>query len=115
MKKAVAVCVVMAMAVLSASISLYAGDAKQFADKHKAAGAECASCHGKDVKEVIPNKNCLACHESYEKLGEQTKDMHLNPHKSPHFLDVECTSCHDSHKSINIFCQGCHGPITRNK
>ncbi len=105
----------MAMVVLTAGASLYAGDAKQFQDKHKAAGVQCASCHGNNTKAIIPNQNCLACHDSYQKLGEQTKDMHINPHKSPHFMDLECTSCHASHTAIKNFCQDCHGPIARKR
>jgi len=107
---------IVAMAVLSAGINLYAKDTKPLlADKHKAAGIECVSCHGKNVKDIVTNQSCLACHGSFEKLGEQTKDMHLNPHKSPHFLDLDCSSCHDGHKPLKNFCQDCHGPIQRHK
>ncbi|KAA0887965.1 cytochrome c3 family protein [Oryzomonas rubra] len=116
MKKTVAVGVIMAMAVLSASISLYAGDKKMsLADKHKSEGVACVSCHGKDVNEIVPNQNCLACHESFEKIAERTKDMPINPHKSAHFIDLECSTCHDGHKDGTVFCQSCHGPITRHK
>jgi len=59
--------------------------------------------------------SCLKCHESYAKLGEQTKDMHFNPHKSPHFMDPDCISCHIGHRADVNFCQDCHGPISRKK
>ncbi len=87
--------------------------ATEFGKTHKDAGVECVSCHGQDKKAVIPNQNCLTCHESYDALAEQTKDMHLNPHWSPHFLNLECTSCHQGHKTLDNFCQKCHGPIKR--
>lgn len=83
------------------------------ADKHKASGVECADCHGKNVKEVIPNDNCLACHESYAVLAQRTEDMHLNPHNSPHYYNLECVACHQGHKPMVNFCQDCHGPISR--
>jgi len=116
MKKMLSVSLVAAVAALSLSINLYAGDSSQLmADKHKAIGAECSSCHGRDVKDVVANEKCLECHGSYDQLAEKTKDMHLNPHKNPHFLDVECAACHQGHKSMNVFCQNCHGPIIRHQ
>lgn len=76
-------------------------------------GVKCANCHGSDTKAAITNDTCLTCHVSYEKLGEQTKDMHLNVHMSPHFENLECTACHTSHNETTPFCQDCHGPIVR--
>ncbi|WP_052074617.1 cytochrome c3 family protein [Shewanella mangrovi] len=80
---------------------------------HLQQGIKCASCHGNDVKAAIKNDTCLSCHGSYEKLGQQTKDMHLNVHQSPHFEHLECTACHTSHDQTTAFCQDCHGPIVR--
>ena len=85
------------------------------ADRHKAAGIVCAGCHGEDREALIRNPACLGCHESFEKLAARTKDMHVNPHRSPHFKDLECTSCHMGHKADVNFCQDCHGPISRKK
>ena len=82
-------------------------------EHHLKQGIKCASCHGSDVKAVISNDSCLKCHGSYDKLADQTKDMHINVHKSPHFKDLECTSCHTSHNETTAFCQDCHGPIVR--
>ncbi|QEM67691.1 cytochrome c3 family protein [Geobacter sp. FeAm09] len=116
MKKMLSASLVAAVAALSFSINLYAGDSGQFmADKHKAIGAQCSSCHGGDTKSVVANGKCLACHGSYDQLAEKTKDMHLNPHKNPHFLDIECAACHSGHKPLDAFCQNCHGPLTRHK
>lgn len=108
-----AVAVASLLLAVSAGLIHAAETKSDLAETHKAGGGQCASCHGQDVKEIIPSKNCFVCHDSYEKLGEQTKDMHLNPHKSPHFLDLDCTSCHQGHKAFVNFCQDCHGPITR--
>ncbi len=96
--------------LLAGSQGCFAAD---FATVHKQAGVDCASCHGQDRQALISNGNCLNCHDSFEALGELTKDMHLNPHLSPHFLNLECTSCHQGHKELNNFCQQCHGPIER--
>ncbi len=92
-----------------------AAHAASVADRHKPAGTQCADCHGKDTNRIVPNSACLKCHESYAKLGEQTKDMHFNPHKSPHFMDPDCISCHIGHRADVNFCQDCHGPISRKK
>ncbi len=113
MKRKVVVSLIMAVIMMTTAGSLYAGEALVLADQHKAEGIECAACHGHDVKAIIPNESCLECHVSYEDLGEQTKDMHLNPHQSPHFIDLECTSCHQGHETLNNLCQQCHGPISR--
>ncbi|WP_428847817.1 cytochrome c3 family protein [Shewanella abyssi] len=80
---------------------------------HKDQSIECTSCHEDNKKAIIPNERCLSCHESYTEISKQTSDMHLNPHMSPHFLDVDCTSCHQGHKVIKNFCQDCHGPVAR--
>lgn len=98
------------ISMLTLSSPLYAYNFKQ---THKQQGVECKSCHGNDKKQIIPNEKCQACHESYTEISKKTNDMHLNPHMSPHFLDVECTSCHQGHKVLNNFCQDCHGPVTR--
>ena len=81
--------------------------------RHKAEGVECASCHGDDNEAIVVNATCLECHNSYEELAGRTEDMHLNPHKNPHFLDLDCTSCHIGHRANQNFCQDCHGPIKR--
>ena len=117
MKKKVEVVVIMAMVILSAGMNLYAAETGRplLADKHKAAGIECVSCHGNDVTDMVSNRSCLVCHSSFEKLAERTSDMHINPHRSIHFMDYECAACHHGHKPLNNFCQNCHGPIVRHK
>jgi len=122
------VCIAAALMVVSFAVRSQAGPAKAgnatgapsasgafLADRHEAAGIGCAECHGKDREALIPNRVCLACHESFEKLAARTEDMRLNPHRSPHFKDLECTSCHVGHKSDANFCRDCHGPISRKK
>lgn len=117
MKKKIAVCVVMTMAVLSAGMNLYAAEVNKpmLADKHEAEGIECVSCHGNDDSNMVSNQSCLECHGSFEELAEQTIDMHINPHRSIHFMDYMCAACHQEHKPLNNFCQNCHGPIVRHK
>ncbi len=100
------------ISMLTLSNPLYAYNFKQ---THKQQGVECKSCHGNDKKAIIPNETCLACHGSFAELSEKTADMHRNPHMGPHFLDVECTSCHQGHDVIYNLCQDCHGPISRHE
>lgn len=101
------------------SVQIYAAKSYQLQPGHD--GMECVDCHGKEEKkispkdEVIGNETCLSCHESFEAVGELTKDMHQNPHLSAHFYELECSSCHMEHKAIQNFCVDCHGPISRNK
>jgi hypothetical protein len=119
-------CAVFALTIVSSAVPAQARPSKasgaaavsaaaSLADGHKAQGVGCADCHGKDQDALVPNRTCFGCHESFEKLAGRTKDMKINPHRSPHFMDLECTSCHVGHKADVNFCQDCHGPITRKK
>jgi hypothetical protein len=86
--------------------SLATGELKQ---KHAPFGVRCADCHGADMSfaEVPPTAQCLACHESYEALAEQTAGLIPNPHHS-HMGDVTCTSCHSEHFESRMSCNQCH-------
>ena len=110
MKKNMIAWIFIALALLGQSCP---AGATAFLKTHKEVGVSCKDCHGQNKKDLIANTSCLACHESFEALGEQTSDMHLNPHLSPHFMDLECTSCHQGHEKLDNFCQQCHGPISR--
>lgn len=103
------------IALLWGATLLSAAETGGIAEMHEAAGIECVSCHGDNDQAIISNSTCLECHDSFEDIAQQTEDMHLNPHKSPHFLNLDCTSCHDGHKVARNFCQDCHGPIVRKK
>ncbi len=105
-----------AFMLLTAAYSAAASDKLAgIAQKHTDQGIECASCHQQDNNKMIANTTCLECHDSFATIAEQTSGMHLNPHQSPHFLNLECTSCHVGHKADVNFCQDCHGPIKRHK
>ena len=78
-------------------------------------GVKCNACHKSNVNDYVNNDQCLKCHKSYDALAEKTKDMEINVHQSAHFKNLECTSCHTSHTELKVFCEDCHGPITRDK
>ncbi|WP_168205913.1 cytochrome c3 family protein [Geobacter sp. FeAm09] len=77
------------------------------ADRHKTYGVTCKDCHGDQDKKNFNYKQCLACHDSYQKVAERTKKREFNPHKS-HYDDVECNACHHGHKVDENFCATCH-------
>lgn len=84
------------------------------ADTHKANGVSCEDCHGKGPKKALEMEKCLECHESYAKVAERTKGLKPNPHDS-HLLELDCTSCHHSHKAFELYCNTCHGDMTFEK
>jgi fumarate reductase flavoprotein subunit len=77
------------------------------AERHKAYGVKCEDCHGSKDKKQFDHKQCLSCHESYEKVAERTKKLARNPHKS-HYGEIECNACHHGHKADEYLCAQCH-------
>ena len=106
---------------------------------HAQAGyGDCVNCHDAEtLKEThknatgapansiplrLPQSTCLACHGTYEKLAELTKDStayetpegtYVNPHVPPsdtHEQNVECYNCHKIHRDYDLqgYCNQCH-------
>ena len=63
---------------------------------------------------------CFQCHEhgSYDQISWRTMDMGVsdqqakghdaNPHRSPHYAELECNVCHQVHTPSTLFCWECH-------
>lgn len=74
--------------------------------------ADCAACHpstqvSDSEKEI--DKNCQACHGTYEALGK--KDLAAGRKISPHagHLSIDsCTTCHSGHEASFAYCNNCH-------
>lgn len=86
---------------------------KFIAASHAGNDISCSSCHDDDMFEIgteIDNETCFSCHESYEALAEQTKNIVVpeqNPHKS-HLGEMDCTVCHHVHSRSRSYCLQCH-------
>lgn len=88
-------------------------------DKHMAAGLNCASCHGASAPtKAAAATTCLTCHKPDSTgrfAGSGAKPyafdggvtMTFNVHQ-PHFLEIQCTSCHKIHAASVNFCNQCH-------
>lgn len=80
---------------------------------HEKLGFTCKNCHKqsnpKDYKALSTNE-CLSCHKSYEKLSETSGHLGYdnNIHASPHYPNMDCNTCHKSHKSSQNYCVMCH-------
>lgn len=78
------------------------------ADRHAARGAACETCHvAKDGNAPVRKEACLACHGSYDKMAERTKDAVPNPHFN-HYGERDCSTCHKGHQKSVLSCNGCH-------
>lgn len=55
----------------------------------------------------FPKEECLKCHRSYESLAQRTSDLDPNPHES-HLGEVDCSICHKSHTTSEVYCNQCH-------
>ena len=108
------------------------------AASHAKNGVTCLDCHEKtldqQVSELVTyihqdyrdplrrrqfdNSMCLNCHmeenqhQSYEAIATRTADWlveyNRNPHDPPHYEDLECSTCHRSHRESEILCADCH-------
>jgi fumarate reductase flavoprotein subunit len=79
------------------------------ADRHRARGLECASCHGGGEKKPVGGAQCLTCHESIEEVAKKTADIEPNPHDNHETVGgLDCTDCHKGHKQDVVLCRQCH-------
>jgi hypothetical protein len=87
------------------------------ADKHKAAGLQCADCHGDAPKSNINQTACLKCHDSMQAVAKRTADMSPNPHDNHRASVTACLQCHHGHKRDEVSCTECHFDVElkRNK
>jgi hypothetical protein len=77
---------------------------KLLADKHKAAGIECASCHKETPPAAeAPKDVCLTCHENYKDQAAS----YIDPHNA-HTEFTRCSDCHHVHKKSENQCLQCH-------
>jgi len=63
---------------------------------------------------------CFQCHEhgSYDQIAWRTMDLGVadqqskghegNPHRSPHYTNLECNNCHQVHEASTLMCWECH-------
>lgn len=84
------------------------------ADRHKTAGLTCEDCHGSGIKQAVGGEKCLGCHESYQKVAQRTARLKPNPHDN-HLIDLECTKCHQGHKTQENYCNTCHSDLVFEK
>lgn len=101
--------VMSAIVGLAISTGSFAAD-KPLADRHSHYGAQCATCHANNMPATgtrVKNEACLACHGSYEKLAEKTKNDEPNPHRT-HLGNVRCSDCHSGHGTPRLICNDCH-------
>ncbi len=90
------------------SSMLSADSAKLLADRHKAAGIECNSCHKETPpKEAVKTEVCTGCHGDYDALAKRSEKVEPNPHES-HEGKIECGMCHHSHRVSDNYCSRCH-------
>lgn len=95
---------------------------------HQDANVGCKDCHHADLSKMVgeaityvkgdyqdPMREtelskdvCLTCHRSYKAVREQTDYLTPNPHESPHDANMECTTCHNSHRKSEVLCDQCH-------
>jgi len=120
MKKIFCLAAVAALLVIGAAISQEVQETQgktTTADRHKDRGLTCAVCHNGETepKAAASPKSCLMCknHDSWHTVTERTnadKGFKFNPHHN-HILemnDLECTQCHQAHKSDTVVCYNCH-------
>ncbi|QIZ78682.1 cytochrome c3 family protein [Ferrimonas lipolytica] len=79
------------------------------AHSHTLNGLSCNDCHQTEG-DYPSNEQCFECHESYQKIAEQTAFLgHMNPHDSPHYQDTQtCDTCHYVHDKSEDLCLECH-------
>lgn len=77
---------------------------------HILKGISCGDCHdGPKEAKPLSTAECLACHNSSEKVAEKTGARDPNPHNSPHYgTTLDCDLCHRQHGKSENFCAQCH-------
>jgi hypothetical protein len=74
------------------------------ADKHKAAGVECADCHKETPPATeAPTAVCMTCHADYKDKASSSIDPH-----NAHMTYERCGDCHHGHKESENQCMSCH-------
>ena len=79
---------------------------------HLAAGVSCEDCHGaRQPFKGLATEQCRTCHGGPEKMEALTRDLHMNPHSSPHYgNEMDCDMCHHQHRTSENVCHECHDP-----
>ena len=94
--------------LLSRSHFTWAAQAVLLGDKHKNFGIQCDGCHKESPPQnKVPTAVCQGCHGDYKTLAERTQKVEPNPHMS-HEGELECETCHHSHKPSEDHCDSCH-------
>ncbi len=80
---------------------------------HDELGFDCKTCHGDGPEEnykALSTKDCFSCHKDYEALAKRTGDLGYddNIHASPHYPEMDCNTCHSTHKKSTNYCVMCH-------
>ena len=100
-------------AVLTVCFGLFAASlvlaqpSMQLPEYHK--NVPCQACHFEGMNVPPSNKQCLACHGSFDELVKKTEHYSLNPHMSPHWgKNINCVACHKQHNEPQVYCAACH-------
>jgi len=64
----------------------------------------------------FPVEFCFDCHEpnehtGYEEVIQRTEGLEINPHDSHLVGEMECATCHKTHRPSEDYCAQCHGPV----
>jgi fumarate reductase flavoprotein subunit len=98
-------------AALLAAALFAAGTASAtpLADRHKAKGLDCLSCHVTKPEPFaeVPRANCLKCHPETLIVSKYADLKDRNPHKN-HLGEVDCNICHRGHDESLVYCDQCH-------
>lgn len=77
---------------------------------------DCTVCHtaenavGGNAFVVPDDKQCMACHGSYDALAKKSEKLdEPNPHHSHHYgTGLSCSACHKEHSKPVVYCNECH-------
>lgn len=109
MKKSIIAALALAVSLAAGISSAQAADQKYLADRHIAAGMQCATCHKDGAPKagaVVSKDTCKSCHNPAD-LAKATANLNPNPHYN-HLGDVNCTDCHKGHQQPQLMCNDCH-------
>jgi hypothetical protein len=94
--------------LVSGSHFTWAAQPVLLGDKHISFGVQCDGCHKESPPQnKVPTAVCQGCHDGYKALAERTRKVEPNPHMS-HEGELECETCHHSHKPSEDHCDSCH-------
>ena len=89
--------IMQSLIILAAALFSTTAFSADLATKHKAVG----------LTAQPQAAQCLACHGSYQALGEKTASLTPNPHAS-HMGEVQCDGCHRWKGKGKLMCNDCH-------